>query len=83
MDGSIVYANTSVDSTANEVSVNHHTSEIYFWNNSSSTNATVRLNGIYNIVIPKDAGFYHKIEGDYTTFQVITASVTLSVFAIG
>lgn len=83
MEGSVLYTDTSVDSTANEVSINSHTSAIYFWNNSSSTNATVRLNGKHDIVIPKDAGFYHEIKGDYTKFQVITASVTLSVYAIG
>jgi len=83
MEGSILYSDTSVDSTAGIVSINNHTSRIYFWNQSGTTAATVRLNGTYDIVIPKDAGFYHEIKGDYTKFQVVTASVTLSVYAIG
>lgn len=83
MEGSIVYSDISVDSTAGLVSINHHTSRIYFWNQSSSTAATIRLNDKHDIAIPTDAGFYHEIKGDYTKFQVITASVTLSVYAIG
>lgn len=83
MEGSIVYANTAVDSTANEISVNAHTNAIYFWNKNNSTVATVKLNGKQEIVIPTDAGFYHEIKGDYTKFQIMTASVTLAVYAIG
>lgn len=82
-ESSIVYTNTGVTSTANTVSVGSHTKAIYFWNQHDSTDATVKLNGKHEVVIPRDAGFYHEIKGDYTSYQVMTTSVTLSVYAIG
>jgi len=86
MSESIVYSNVSVSSATGLVSVGQHTTSINFLNLDSSTNATVELNGgPVRVVIPaKDSGGgYVEIEGDYTKFQVITASVNLAVFAIG
>ena len=84
---SLVYSDTSVTSVAGEVSVAHHTSAIYFWNKSTSTDAEVKLNGIYSIIIPQSAsggeGSYTQIFGDYTKFEVITAAVDLAVYAVG
>jgi hypothetical protein len=87
MNGSLVYSDTAVVSTDGSQSLNHHTSAIYFWNQNSTTSATVVLNGIYQVVIPHSPAngshMYHCIPGDYTTFQVSTASCTLSVYAVG
>ena len=88
MEGSsLVYSDTSVTSVAGVVSVGHHTSAIYFWNKSTSTDAEVKLNGIYSIIIPQSAsggeGLYIEIIGDYTKFEVITTSVDLAVYAVG
>jgi hypothetical protein len=87
MNGTLVYTDTSVISTDGLQSINRHTSAIYFWNQNSTTTAIVVLNGIYQVAIPPSpsAGshVYHCIPGDYTTYQVSTASCTLSVYAIG
>lgn len=80
---SIVYSDIAVTSADGEISTNSHTHTIYFWNQHASTNATVKLNGKHQVVIPAASNFYIEIKGDYTKFEVITASVTLSVFAIG
>ena len=87
-DSGIVFSNTAVTSvsgTAGVVSLNTHTSCIHFYNTHATTAATVKLNGgPHEVVIPaKDGGGgYVEIEGDYTKFQVMTASVTLSVYAV-
>jgi hypothetical protein len=79
----IIYSNTAVDSTANTVSINGHTTCIHFVNTHSSTNAVVKLNGgPHQVLIPAGKN-YVEVEGDYTKFQVMTAGVTLGVFAIG
>lgn len=79
----VIYSNTSVDSTANTVSINGHTSCIHFLNTHASTNAVVELNGgPHQVLIPAGKN-YVEVEGDYTKFRVVTAGVTLAVFAIG
>mgnify|MGYP006288844927 FL=1 len=87
MDGAIVYADTSVASTDGEISINHHTSSIHLLNLSSSTDAIVKLNGTHQVLIPhtptQSGGIYTCVPGDYTKFEVLTSSVTISVFAIG
>lgn len=87
MYGTTVYANTAITSTNGEININHHTSAIHLLNLSSSTDAVVKLNGIFQFTIPhtpvQSSGIYVCIPGDYTTIQVMTSSVTLSVFAIG
>ena len=77
----IVFSNTAATSTSGTggvVSLNTHTS-------CASTAATVKLNdGPHQVVIPaKDSGGgYVEIEGDYTKFQIMTAGVTLAVYAV-
>jgi hypothetical protein len=79
----IVYSNTAVDSTANTVTLIGHTKCIHFINTHASTNAVVKLNGgPHQVLIPAGKN-YVEIEGDYTQFQVMTAGVTLAVYAIG
>lgn len=81
--GSIVYSTTAVDSTANVVSTGSHTHCISFFNTDDTTDAVVRLNGGPREVLIPAGKNYVEIAGDYTSFQVVTTGVTLSVFAIG
>lgn len=86
MNSSLVYSNTAVTSANGEISVGHHTDGIYIMNLDNADNATVLLNGKYNVLIHhthNQSGIYTFIPGDYTKFQVITAAVTLAVFAVG
>ena len=87
MQGSLVYSDTAVASTDGSISVGHHTDYIAFWNKNSATDAVVKLNNQFSVLIPHTpttaAGTYTKIYGDYTKFEVITTSVELSVFAVG
>lgn len=79
----IVYSSTGIDSTANTVTLTGHTKCIHFLNTHASTNAVVKLNGgPHQVVIPAGKN-YVEVEGDYTQFQVVTAGVTLAVFAVG
>lgn len=87
MNGTILYSNTSITNTSGEISLNHHTNAIYFFNNSDSIDAIVKLNGMYQVLLPhrpnQSPGLYVCVPGDYTKIEVVTASVTISVFAIG
>ena len=84
----IVFSNTAVTSVSGAsgvVSTNSNTKCIHFYNTDATTNATVKLNGgPHQVVVPaiNSGGGYVAIEGDYTSFQVMTASVTLSVYAV-
>lgn len=84
----IVYSSTAVTSTsgtAGVVSLNAHTNCIHFYNTSDKTDAVVKLNGgPHQVVIPayRTGAGYVEIEGNYTQFQVMTAGVTLAVYAI-
>ena len=82
-NSSITYSSTGVSSTDSTVSLGHHTDGIYFHNTHASTVATVKLNGNMSVLIPAGGSEYVCIPGDYTQFEVITASVTLAVFAVG
>ncbi len=82
-NSSVTYSNTSVDSTDSKIALGHHTDSIYFHNTHASTDATVKLNDLVSVLIPAGGQEYVCIPGDYTEFQVITASVTLAVFAVG
>jgi hypothetical protein len=82
---SMVFSMTDVTSADGVVHIGRHTSEIAFMNQDSDF-ATIRLNDKFNVKIghgQQEAHFYNTIEGDYTTFQVLTANVTLSVYALG
>lgn len=87
-DNAIIFSNTAVTSTSGTsgvVSINGHTSCLHFYNTHATTNATVKLNdGPHQVIIPaiNSGGGYVEIEGDYTTFQVMTAGVTLAVYAV-
>lgn len=87
MQGSLVYSDTAVASTDGVISIGHHTDCINFFNTNTTTDAVVKLNNQFSVLIPHTpsgaTGMYTKIYGDYTKFEVITSSVTLSVFAIG
>ena len=87
MEASLVYSNTSVSSADGTISVGHHTSSIGFLNLNTTTDAVVKLNNQFSVLIPKapSAGGwdYTEIYGDYTKFQVITANVSLAVYAVG
>lgn len=86
MSSHIVYSNVSVSSTAGEVTLGQHTDAIYFLNLDNSTNAQVKLNGGPHIILIPHSNHkmgYVKIPGDYTSFQIMTTSVSLSVFAVG
>ncbi|HCC81102.1 MAG TPA: hypothetical protein DEQ25_07330 [Methylophaga sp.] len=82
-NSSIMYSNISVDSTDSTITFAHHTDGIYFHNTHATTDATVKLNNHVSVLIPAGGTEYVCIPGDYTQFQVITASVTLAVFAVG
>lgn len=87
MYGTILYADTSVASTDGEISISHHTTAVHVLNTNSSTDATIKLNGTYQVIIPhtpnQATGVYVCIPGDYTKLEVLTAGVTLSIFAVG
>ena len=87
MNGSLVYSDTAITSTDGVVSIGHHTDYLFVWNQSSSTDAIIKLNGKHEVAIPHSpasgARMYHKIPGDYTTLELITTSVTISAYAIG
>lgn len=86
MSSHIVYSSTSVSSTAGLVQLGQHTDAIYFLNLDNSTNAEVRLNGGPHVIIVPHSNHkmgYVKVPGDYTSFQILTASVPLAVFAVG
>lgn len=86
MSSHIVYSNVSVSSTAGQVNLGQHTDAIYFLNLDNSTNAQIKLNGGPHIVLIPHSNHkmgYVTIPGDYTSFEIITASVSLAVFAIG
>lgn len=84
----IIFSNiavTSASGASGVVSINGHTKCIHFYNTSASTDATIKLNGgPHQVVIPaiSSGGGYVEIEGDFTTFQVMTAAVTLAVYAV-
>lgn len=87
MEGSLVYSAIAISSTDGVVHIGRHTKKIAFFNNDNTENCVVKLNGHYSIVIPHSptngSHRYTEIEGDYTTFEVITVDAIVSVYAIG
>lgn len=84
-ESTMVYSNPSVTIADGVVHLNHHTDAIYFMSQSLDF-ADVKLNGKFTVRIGHgqvEAHFYNEIPGDYTTFEILTANVALSVFAIG
>jgi Golgi nucleoside diphosphatase len=84
-DQTMVFAMANVSSTDGVVSIGQHTSQIAFMNQGSDF-CDIKLNGKYTVKIghgQQEAHFYNTIDGDYTTFEVITSAVTLSMYALG
>lgn len=82
----IVYSNTAVNSTHGVVELNHHTDEIAFMNKDYNHFVEIKLNGgPHIIVLPENSKNedYIKIPGDYKTFEVLTATANVAVYAVG
>lgn len=81
----LVFSMPDVTSANGVVSIGHHTSQIAFMNQDSNF-CEIKLNNKYTIKIghgQQEAHFYNTIDGDYTTFEVLTANTTLSMYALG
>ena len=81
----LVFSMPDVTSANGVVSIGQHTSQIAFMNQGTEF-CEVKLNGKYTIKIghgQQEAHFYNTIDGDYTTFEVLTANTTLSMYALG
>lgn len=83
---SLVFSNTALTSADGAVSIGRHTSSIKLLNQHATTNAVVRLNGgPLTVLVPaiNSGAGYLTVDGDYTTIEVVTTSVTLAVMAFG
>lgn len=81
----MVFAMANVSSADGVVSIGRHTSHIAFMNQGSNF-VDIKLNGKFTIKIghgQQEAHFYNTIDGDYTTFEVLTAGETISMYALG
>lgn len=81
----MVFSMPDVTSANGVVNIGCHTSQIAFMNQDIDF-ATIKLNGKFLVKIghgQQEAHFYNTIDGDYTTFEVLTANVTLSMYALG
>lgn len=81
----MVFSRTDVTSADGVVNIGRHTSQIAFMNQGADF-VTIRLNGKFDIKIghgQTEAHYYNTIDGDYTTFEVLTAGDTISVYALG
>ena len=87
MYGSLVKSSTGISSANSVVSIDHHTSCIYVSNLDKDNDATIKLNGTYQIILPHVPNgathLYHAIPGDYTTIEVTTANTVVAFYAIG
>jgi hypothetical protein len=87
MHGSLVYSSTGITSANGVISIGQHTDCVKVVNLNSSTDATIKLNNKYQILIPHTPnqafGNYVEICGDYTSIEVLTANCTVAVYAIG
>ena len=87
MHGSLVYSTTGITSANSVVSIGQHTTCLKAANLNSATDAVIKLNSKYEILIPhtpnQSYGNYVEICGDYTTVEVLTANCTIAMYAIG
>lgn len=86
MEGHLVYSNTSLSDSDGEVTISHHTRAIYIVNIDTNNWIEVKLNGKHSVMIPDANGHIHnyiEVPGDYNTIEVITASSTVAVYAVG
>lgn len=84
-ENTMVFSMPNVTSADGVVSIGYHTSEIGFMNQSDLF-VEIRLNGKFIIKIGHgqvEAHAYNVFAGDYTSFEIITGSATLSVYALG
>jgi hypothetical protein len=84
-DQTMVFAMANVSSSDGVVSIGTHTSQISFMNQGADF-ADIKLNDKFIIKIGHgqvEAHFYNSIDGDYTTFEVLTAGQTVSMYALG
>jgi hypothetical protein len=81
----MVYSNPDVTSADGVISIGRHTSQIAFMNQDLNM-CDIKLNGKFTIRIghgQTEAHFYNLIDGDYTTFEILTANTNISVYALG
>jgi hypothetical protein len=81
----VVYSSVGITSANNTVSFNAHTTCLYLMNIDSNTDAQVKLNGGPHTVLVPHANqhkAYIEIPGDYTKIQVLTANVSVAVYAV-
>lgn len=87
MHGSLVYSTTGVTSANGVISINQHTDCLRAANLNSTTDAVIKLNNQYQVLLPhtpnQSYGNYIEICGDYTTVEVLTANCTIAMYAIG
>lgn len=84
-EDTMVYSNPTVTSADGVISIGRHTSEIGFMNQSNDF-AEIKLNEKFTVKIghgQTEAHFYNVFRGDYTKFEILTANVTISVYALG
>ena len=84
-ENTMVFSIPDVSSANGVVSIGYHTSEIGFMNQSDLF-VEIKLNGKFIIKIGHgqvEAHAYNVFAGDYTTFEVLTANATLSMYALG
>lgn len=83
----IIYSNGSLQDTDGVVTFIGHTTDLYIANVDTNHWIEVRLNGgPHSVWIPDTNSHQHgyvHIPGDYTKVQVITASSTVAIYAIG
>ena len=84
-DQTMVYSAPDITSTDGEINFGFHTSQIGVMNQSADF-ATIKLNGRFVVKVGHgqvEAHFYNIFEGDYTTFELLTPDVTVSIYALG
>ena len=83
----IVYSNGSLQDTDGAIQFSGHTTDLYIANVDTNHWIEVKLNGgPHSIWIPDGNSHQHgyvHIPGDYTKIQVMTASSTVAVYAVG
>ena len=85
IDGHIVYSDTSLATADGETNITHHTYSIHMLA-LSNNDVEVKLNGKHSVILPaaNDHGHdYVTVPGDYNTIEVVTATSTIAVFAVG
>lgn len=87
MTDQIVFSRETLTDADGQVSVGQHTSAINIINNNTNHWIEVKLNGgPHSVWIPPynaHSPHYINVPGDYTKIQVMTASSSIRVFAIG